>query len=264
VTYSRTVPVAGLVFEPAPRWRLYANAGEGFETPTFAELAYRPGGATGLNFALQPARSRHAEVGAKARFGETGRFTAALFRIDTRDEIVTDTSAGGRTTFKNASRTRRDGLEMAAEGRLGAGFEGSASYTWLDARFTEGFSSGTPPVPVPAGSRLPGVPGSVLYAEIVWRHAPSGFHAGAELRASGKVWVNEANVDAAAGYAVASLRAGFERRGETWRFAAFARIDNVGDRAYAGSVIVAEARGRYFEPAPGRTWMAGATASASF
>lgn len=264
VAYSRTVPVAGLVFEPDPGWRLYANAGGGFETPTFAELAYRPGGATGLNFALQRARSRHAEIGAKARLPEGGRLTAALFRIDTRDEIVTDTSVGGRTTFKNASRTRRDGFELAADGRLGGGLEASVAYTWLDARFTEGFTSGTPPVPVPAGSRLPGVPGSMLYAELVWRHAASGFHAGAEVRASGKVRVNDANTDAAPGYGVASLRAGLERRFGSWRFSAFARVDNVGDHAYAGSVIVAESRGRYFEPAPGRSWMAGATAAASF
>jgi iron complex outermembrane receptor protein len=264
VTYSRTLPVAGIVFEPAPHWRLYANAGEGFETPTFAELAYRPGGQTGLNFELRPARSRHAEVGAKARLGEAGRLAAALFRIDTEDEIVVDTSAGGRTTFKNASRTRRDGVELSASGSLGAGFEGAVAYAWLDARFTRGFSSGSPPVPVPAGSRLPGVPGSTLYAELVWRHAASGFHAGAELQASGKVYVNDANTDAAAGYAVASLRAGIERNFASWRLSAFARVDNVGGHAYAGSVIVAEARGRFFEPAPGRALMVGATATASF
>jgi iron complex outermembrane receptor protein len=36
--------------------------------------------------------------------------------------------------------------------------------------------------------------------------------------------------------------------------AASARIDNVTDRRYAGSVIVNESNGRYFEPAPGRTF----------
>jgi iron complex outermembrane receptor protein len=264
VTYARTLPVAGLLFEATPAWRLYASAGEGFETPTFTELAYRPDGATGLNLALQPARSRHAEVGAKARLGEAGRFTAALFRIDTRDEIVTATAVDGRTTYTNASRTRRDGVEVAAEGYLGAGFEASVAWTWIDARFREGFVSGTPPVAVAAGSKLPGVPGSVLQAELIWRDSGSGFHAGAELRASSRVYVNDANTDAAPGYVVASLRAGFERRLATWRLVAFARLDNVGGHAYAGSVIVAEARRRYFEPAPGRTWLAGVSASSSF
>ena len=44
----------------------------------------------------------------------------------------------------------------------------------------------------------------------------------------------------------------------------FIRVDNVANRRYAGSVIVNEALGRFFEPAPGRTWLAGAEASYRF
>lgn len=264
VTHARTLPVAGVSVEAGGGWRLYAAAGGGFETPTLAELAYRPGGAPGPNLGLRPSRSRQAEAGAKARLGETGRLAAALFRVATRDEIVVDASAAGRTTFRNASRTRRDGFELSAEAGLGGGFAGALAFTWLDARFRDGFAAGSPPVAVPAGSRLPGVPASTLYAELGWRHAASGLHAAAEVQAAGKVFVNDANADAAAGYAVASLRAGIERRFAGWRLTAFARVDNVADRTYAGSVIVAESRGRHFEPAAGRAWAVGATATAAF
>ncbi|MGZ5650572.1 MAG: TonB-dependent receptor family protein [Usitatibacter sp.] len=263
VSFARTTPVAGILFKPDPRWHLYANAGDGFETPTFAELAYRPGGATGLNFALQPAKSRHYEAGMKARLPGL-RFETALFRIETRDEIVTNTASGGRTDFKNASRTTRDGIEVSLEGRLPGGFEASVAYTALNARFTEAFTSGTPPTTVAAGNKLPGVPNSVLYAEGIWRHAPSGFHAAVELRYSAKVYVNEANSDAAPAFTVANLRAGFEQRPGAWRLREFVRVDNLADRRYAGSVIVAEARGRFFEPAPGRNYVAGIEASYSF
>ena len=264
VSYSRTTPVAGVLFRALPRIHFYANAGAGFETPTFAELAYRPGGATGLNFGLQPAKSRHYEAGVKCRCEDYLRLNAALFRIDTRDEIVTNSASGGRTDFKNASKTRRNGAEIALEVKPGGGFEVSAAYTWLDARFTDAFSSGTPPVVVPSGTKLPGVPRSVLYAEGVWRHAPSGFHAAIEARYSAKIYVNEANVDAAPAFTVANVRVGFEQRAGKWRLAEFVRVDNVADRRYAGSVIVAEARARYFEPAPGRNYMAGVTASLAF
>ena len=37
----------------------------------------------------------------------------------------------------------------------------------------------------------------------------------------------------------------------------FARVNNLFDRNYAGSVIVGDTNGRYFEPAPGRNWFAG-------
>jgi iron complex outermembrane receptor protein len=264
VTHSRTTKAVGAMFKASPALHLYANAGEGFETPTFAELAYRPGGATGLNLELQPAKSRHVEIGAKARPFAGLRLSAALYRIDTRDEIVTNTSAGGRTDFKNASRTRRDGVELALEARLGGGFEANLAYSGVNARFTEDFASGSPPVTVAAGRKLPGVPRHMLFAEGVWRHAASGFHAAVEVRHAGRVYVNEANIDAASAYTIGSVRAGFEQQPGAWRFRQFVRVENVTGREYAGSVIVAEARGRFFEPAPGRNWLAGAEASYTF
>jgi iron complex outermembrane receptor protein len=263
VTYSKTTPVVGITFKATKDMSLYANAGEGFETPTFAELAYRPGGATGLNFALRPSTSRSVEVGAKGSVSKGTRFALAVFRIETRDEIVVNSNVAGRSDFKNASRTRRDGFEASLEGRV-VGFEYVLAYTWLDAHFTESFSSGTPPSVVRAGSKLPGVPGSVFHGELVWRHAPSGFHAGGELHSAAKVYVNEQNVDAAPAYTVVNLRAGFAQRLARWQLTEFVRVDNVGDRRYAGSVIVSEARGRYFEPAPGRNAMAGVTLTATF
>ena len=261
LTHARTTPVAGVLYKASPALHLYANAGEGFETPTFAELAYRPGGATGLNFDLRPARSRHYEAGAKARLPAGMRGALAVFRIETRDEIVTNASAGGRTDFRNAGRTRRDGVELSLEGRWAGGFEAYAAYTALDARFLDAFAAGA--AEVASGRKLPGVPSAVLYAEALWRHA-SGLHAGVELRRSAKVYVNDANTDAAAGYTVANVRAGMERGWGAWRLRGFARVDNVAGRSYAGSVIVAEARSRFFEPAPRRTWTAGLDASFNF
>jgi iron complex outermembrane receptor protein len=261
LTFQRTVPVAGVLFKASERLHLYANAGAGFETPTFAELAYRPGGATGLNFNLRPARNRQYEVGAKARLPGAVRVNAALFRTETEDEIVTNASSGGRTDFKNASRTLRDGIELALEAPLGAGLSASLAYTGLRARFTEPFTAGT--TLIPAGNKLPGVAGRVVHAELAWRPA-GGFHTAVEAHHSGRIFVNEANADAAGAYTVVNLRAGYEWRQGDWRFAGFARVDNAADRRYAGSVIVAEARGRFFEPAPGRSYFGGVEVSRAF
>ena len=61
--FTNTSPALGVTFSLSPAVNLYGNVGRGFETPTFAELAYRPGGGTGLNFDLQPSTSTHAELG---------------------------------------------------------------------------------------------------------------------------------------------------------------------------------------------------------
>ncbi len=245
VRYTNTSPVAGLTYRVLPELNLYASAGRGFETPTFAELAYRTGG-SGLNFALKPSRSSTAEVGLKGRVGEDHRVSFAYFDTSTRDEIVIDTNAGGRSTFKNASRTRRTGWEATWQAVLPAGFDALASWTLLDARYVDAFTGGGA---VQAGNKLPGVPGSTLFGEVRWRHPESGFSAALEARRNAKVFVDDANSDAAQGYAVANVRVGFEQRGPGWRMSQTVRVDNLANKAYVGSVIVADGNGRFFEPA---------------
>jgi iron complex outermembrane receptor protein len=264
VTYTDSTAAAGITFGVTQDTNLYANIGTGFETPTFAELAYRPGSVSGLNFALQPARSRQWEAGLKAKFANTMRLNLALFRIDVCDEIVVDRSSGGRTVFKNAAKTRREGLELAWNGRFANGFEAALAYTWLNARFEQPFTSGTPLSIVPVGNRIPGVPPQRLFGKLIWRHAPAGFHVGAEVLHNGKVYADEANSEFAPAYTVWNLHAGFEQRGRNWRLNEFVRLDNVGDRQTIGAVIVNQANGRYYEPAPGRNWLVGFTASLGF
>ena len=269
VNYTRTTPALGALHMLTPHWNVYANYGEGFETPTFAELAYRPNGATGLNFALQPASSRHGEIGLKGRISGRSRFNAALFHIETRNEIVTNSSSAGRSDFRNASNTRRDGVELSFESTLPCSFETIVAYTYLNARLRDKYSAGTPPIEVAPGNRLSGVARSVLYGELIWRHQPSGFHTALEYRASAKIYVNDANTESAAGFGVANLRFGFQQQFTpgnhgNWRISEFVRMDNLTDRRYIGSVIVAEARGRYFEPASGRNVLVGVNAVYSF
>jgi iron complex outermembrane receptor protein len=251
IAYSNTSPVAGLAFRLAPEMSLYASAGRGFETPTNAELAYRRTG-TGLNFALKPSRSTNAEIGLKGRISDNQNVTLARFDTATRDEIVIDTAAGGRTIFKNAGRTRRTGWEASWQAVLPAGFNTRVAYTALDARYDEAFTSGANASIVPVGNKLPGVPRTSLYAELQWRHFESGFSAALEARHNSRVYVDDQNSDAAAAYTLANLRLGFEQKARDWRITETLRIDNLTARTYIGSVIVADSNGRFFEPAPRR------------
>jgi iron complex outermembrane receptor protein len=250
--YANTSPVAGLAYRVAPEMSLYVSAGRGFETPTNAELAYRRTG-TGLNFALKPSLSTNAEIGVKGRIGASQKVTFARFDTTTRDEIVIDTAAAGRTIFKNAGRTRRSGWEASWQALLPADFDVHVAYTALDARYAEAFTSGAAATTVAAGKKLPGVPGTSLYAELQWRHFESGFSAALEARHNSKVYVDDQNSDAATAYTVANLRLGFEQKARDWRITETLRIDNITDRTYIGSVIVADGNGRFFEPAPRRS-----------
>jgi iron complex outermembrane recepter protein len=270
--YSATLPVAGVLYAPADNLRIYATAGKGFETPTLNETAYRADGSTGLNLGLKPSRSNNLEAGLKWRVPAAAtrlEGSAAVFQTATRDEIVSQTNLGGRSTFQNAGATRRRGLELASSLALPSDWLVQLSYTWLDARYRDAFLTcaatpcATPNVAVPAGNRIPGVARSALALEAGWRPV-RGWRGGVEARYLGRVPVNDLNSDAAASFTVAAAHVGYAVEAGGWKMLGTLRLDNLFDKKYAGSVIVNEGNGRYFEPAAGRTWLLSLTGSYAF
>ena len=260
--FESTQPVAGFLFQATPAIGLFASAGKGFETPTFSELAYRPDGSPGMNFALEPAESTNLEAGLKMRLGEYTRLNTTLFRSETKDDIVTGPAAfPGRNTFVNAERTRREGAELAASTAvLDSAVTLDIAYTYTRARFEEFVNFEGLDL---SGNQVPGVPEHSAYAELIYRHAASGFSAGVEGRWADQVYVNDINSASADSYVVFNLHAGFRQRIGAWQLEEFLRVDNVADEEYVGSVVVNAVNGRFFEPAPPRTFLLGFTASFS-
>ena len=270
--YAATLPVLGVLYALRPDVHVYASAGRGFETPILNELAYRPNNATGLNFALKPARSNSGELGVKAQSEALGNLTVAVFDTRTTDEIVTLTNAAGRSTYQNVAATRRRGLELEWNRQLPHDLALQVAYTLLDAHYADAFKScpttpcgtpSTPATPIAAGNRIPGIARNALFASLAWAPA-AGWRAGVEAHALSRVYVNDANSDAAPSFLTADLSAGYRWALGAWQVSAFGRLDNVAGRRSIGSVIVNEGNGRYFEPAPGRTFFAGLNGSYRF
>jgi iron complex outermembrane recepter protein len=76
--------------------------------------------------------------------------------------------------------------------------------------------------------------------------------------------VNDLNTEAAPASTTLALHAGYAVDWRGWALSAHARVDNVLDRRYAGSVIVNEGNGRFFEPAPGRSHVLKLTGTYAF
>ncbi|WP_101925575.1 MULTISPECIES: TonB-dependent receptor family protein [Luteimonas] len=262
VRYRQTSPVAGLMFSAREDLRLYLSAGRGFETPTFNELGYRADGGAGLALDLQPAISDNVELGAKWRGADGATLDAALFRADTDDELAVARNVGGRSSFQNIGQARRQGLEAAWRQPLGATLDLQLAYTWLDATFRNdylicsGVGCTVPATPVATGARIPGVARQQLFARLQWDDGTWG--AAVESVGLGDVVANDTGEARAPGHVLLHVEG--SRR---WGFASgqlrtFARLDNVFDKAYIGSVIVNEGNGRFYEPAPGRGVLVGA------
>lgn len=268
VDYEYWNPVAGLVYALTPQWNLYASAARGYETPTFNELAYRADGTQGLSLALDAQTSRQFELGAKWR--RTGlRLDAAVFLADTQDELVAISNAGGRSAFGNAGDTRRYGAELGLNWQLHPQWALLTALSWLDASYRDAFLTcagvpcTTPTQLVPNGKRLPGVAEQSAYAELEWQPR-DGLGFAVEGRAVSDLAVNDANSDAAGAHALLALRAQYRVTRGAWSLRTLARIDNLLDREYAGSVIVNESNRRYFEPGAPRSWLLGVNVQRGF
>jgi iron complex outermembrane recepter protein len=270
VRYSAVNPVAGVTYRVTPAVNVYGSYGKGFETPTLNDLAYRSvdGSLPGLNLGLKPAHSDNYEVGIKAG-NELVRANLAAFYIKTKDELAVLQNSSGRTVDQNIGETTRRGLELGLDAKWMGGFSAQLAYTYIKAVVAQPYftcvaapcnpltnPSGPPPANyllVAAGNFLPAVARNTLYVGLTWNYAPLGFSTTVEALGRAKIYADDRNSDAAAGYWVANLRAGFEQETRHWRFSEFARLDNLANRAYVGSVIVNETNSRFFEPAPGRT-----------
>ena len=133
----------------------------------------------------------------------------------------------------------------------------------MDATYSDRFRTCTaspcaaPTLVIPAGNRIPGIPGRQLFVQLAWepKTVPGVFTL--DIRHAGPIAVNDANTDEAAAYTVVNLGARFQQTFGPWQLKEFARIDNLTNRVYAGSVIVNEGNGRYFETAAGRSAFVG-------
>jgi iron complex outermembrane recepter protein len=266
--YRFTNPVAAVQWRPSGQFNLYLSAGQGFEAPTQNELAYRPDGLSGFNTDLKAQTSQQLELGAKWRSGGTA-LDAALFQAKTNDEIGVATNRGGRSTFRNVGRTQRSGVELSLNQRLNNQWRGQLSLTHLDATYRDGFAvCGALPclsttVPVPAGNRIAGTVQQMAYAEVAYTPL-AGLEVAAEVRGQGRTPVNEVNSDFAAGFGLVALRARWQMALPVGKLDLLARGENLANRRVAGSVIVNEGNGRFFEPAPGRGWLLSAKYSLPF
>jgi iron complex outermembrane receptor protein len=249
--FSRTTPLAGALYRLTRHDSLYASVASGFETPTLNELFYS-GSGRGFNFGLNPATSRHMEAGWKHAESGATRINTALFETRTRDELVVDVASGGRTSYRNAARTRRQGLEVSYEQPLAAGWNVYASASWLHAVYREAFAS------VPSGAQLPGVPKRSLFTELAWTSESGRLGAAVEGQASSRIFADDANRDVPApGYGILNARVNIKHALGAWRLSAYARVNNLLDRQYVGSLIVGDSNKRYYEAALDRSWVAG-------
>ena len=264
VTYSNTSPVAGVTFKITPTLNAYANYGRGFETPTFAETTYSNAtSGAGPNLSMVPSKSKNYEIGLKAFVTSNTRMNLALFKVDTKNEIVVTANSGPQNVYDSTANTERKGIEFSLDSRLPYNFNYYQTYTYLDSEFKNSFTNTVGGL-VAAGNRLSGVYKNTAYTELSWKYPALNFSSAIENIYYSDVHGYDSNAAdrKADAFSIVNLRASLKQSYNNWNFSEFVRADNILDEKYVGNVRVNNSA--TFEPGAPRNYTVGVTSSYTF
>lgn len=279
-TYRKLNPSLGATWAMTPALNLYATAGQGNRAPSPIELGCAdranpcslPNAMQADPF-LKQVVTRTFEAGLRGSRGGV-KWNATIFAADNRDDILFVGTSTSRGYFTNFGRTRRQGGELGASGRVGP-FDLRADYSYVKASYRSSAcllaennsTRGQAPectaggqddeILVRAGNRLPGIPahslklGAGISIGPDWRLV-ADFQAYSRQFARGNE--NNAHRAGTASDAFGGVRA-FGGSGEVpghallnlgarvrldRRLEAFARLNNVFDRHHATAAALAE------------------------
>jgi iron complex outermembrane receptor protein len=277
---ERFSPKAGLVWRPRELMKVYGHFSTAFQTPTIEELVTQPTGEAGFNEDLDPEIMRSYEIGLRGMLsgaGARGRgleYDLALYLLTVEDMLIpyqVDDPERESTFYRNAGEAANRGADLGLTWHLRDNLRAKLAYSYMDFTFEDfvaevGSGDDVERVQL-KGNEVPGVPPQQFFAGLSYEH-PVGAYSSLEMRWVDDYFANDFNgpppgSDKPVGdyvndaHKVVDLRVGFERRFSELRADCFLGVDNLFDERYSGSIVPNEARDRFFEPAPERTWYAG-------
>jgi iron complex outermembrane receptor protein len=249
--FGRFNPAAGLTFRANPNLLFYASISQASRTPTAVELACAdeeaPCSLPNAFLAdppLDEVIARSVELGARGIAGTGLRWHLGAFQTVNRDDILFQTTGGATANvgfFANVSDTRRRGIELALQQRIGQ-FEWALDYSLVDATFRDEFSVNSPNHPlaedeedaaleVPVGSRIPGISKHQANLGLDWRVSDS-LRLGTDLNWRSGVYLRGDEVNAlrrTPSYLLIGLRGDFRI---TNALGVYARVENLFNQKY--------------------------------
>lgn len=237
---------------------LFATVSRGFSPPTIAELLPSTGvistdleAEEGWNYEMT---ARYFFFNKKLQLEATGFY----FRLD--NALVQRRDVAGADFFVNAGNVKQKGIEIFAS-YLTPSIRGTfidhlaitGGYTYNHFRYGS-FIKGTDDF---SGKKVPSVPAGTFS---VWAdlQLKNGLYLNANLYASSRIFLNDANTAAASSYQLLGCRIGWKRTGVSkTRYSIYAGADNLLDEVYSLGNDINAVGGRYYNAAPARNYYAG-------
>lgn len=222
-SYTSFSPRIGASYELSELFNVFVSASTGVQSPSEGEINDNPD--------LELVETQSYEVGLKGR-SENWNFDASVYYSPVKNEVIKVLN-NGRTSYANAGKTNKQGVELSGSYTILKGLKFGASYTYSDFTFDE-FSENVGFGPTArsvdrSGNRLPYVPQHQYSLFAAYKH-PSGFKAKIQAHTWGSYFMDNGNTEKYDGYEfVTNLMLGYE----TDKYDISLNVDNLFDDRYA-------------------------------
>lgn len=240
---------------------LRASASRGYSPPTIAEVRASD---NVINTDLKAEKGWNYETGVRLSFFNNRLYwDGVVFSLNLEDAIVRRLNEGGNEFFVNAG-TKQTGVEsqvlywVIPPGSRGMinGLQLASGYTFSSFYFGNYSDSEN----IYTGNRLTGVPRHVLVTSFS-ASVIGGFYLNGQHNFTSSLPLNDAGSVYAPGYHLVQIKAGWNGKLRTkHEFSIYAGADNLLNQKYSLGNDLNAFRGRYFNPAPNRSFFAGISA----
>ncbi|HLO60013.1 MAG TPA: TonB-dependent receptor [Bacteroidales bacterium] len=255
-------PRFGVNYNPIPEIAFYASAGHGFSLPSPDETLLPQGD---VNRNIKHEKGWQIEAGTRLNLVHN-RISAdiAVYRIDLSDLLVTKRLSEDVFTGINAGKTRHYGIELSSRilvlqhNSFPGNLSLSGSFTRSMNHFLEFSDNGIDF----KGNILPGIPACATSIQLEWLPVEK-VQIAAEMKSSGKQYLNDANTLVYGSYSVLNARVNVQfTQGGKLKSMLYAGLNNITDSAYASMLVVNAlsvngSEPRYFYPGMPRNLYAG-------
>jgi outer membrane receptor protein involved in Fe transport len=268
-TFNRINPAIGLSVTPSKDLSFYGSYNEGSRAPTAIELGCafqdldndgigdtpcRLPNAMAGDPALDQVVSKTFEAGVNGKLIKNIGYSVSVYRSQNSDDIqfISSNPGTGQGNFLNVGKTRRQGLDLGLNGKVGSTFKWNVGYSFVKATYESPFkvasevnsSAVNDEIQVTSGDELPGIPNHQLKLRGEWQATPS-WMIGTNILAFSDQYSfgNENNKHQGegakvSGYAIMNLDTRYVFGNTGWEL--FGRVNNIFDKEYYSAGLLGE------------------------
>ena len=253
------IPHLGITKQITPQIALRGDVSLGFSPPTIEEVRTNEGS---INLGLRPERGVNYELGLRGLIWNNQlQFDAAAFYFQLDETIVQRAAEDRETTvFTNTGSTDQVGLELSATWFVIQEPTQTVSQLEIQSAFThhnftfDTYQQGDEDF---SGNDLTGVTPN-MWVTTVRMHTKPGFYANLSYNFTDKIPLNDGNTVYSESYHLVQAKVGYQRLLQNaWQLNLFAGVDNLLDQSYSLGNDVNAFGGRYYQPAPARSFYIG-------